>query len=238
MSLKKTVSIIALAVAGITVAPLVFAGSMEGGKDKMEGMENMKGMEGMGGMKDMSGMHHKVMPDTTRRIVDYSIPDVTLVREDGKSVSLPKELNDGRPVVLTFIFTTCKMVCPVVSHTLSQLQDKLGPDRDKIRIASISIDPEQDTPQVLAAYAKKYDAGPEWHHYTGTVEASITAQRAFDDYRGDKMNHNPVTFLRSAPGKPWVRLEGFATAKDLLKEVRPMIASNSAHPNISLASHQ
>jgi len=229
MWLKTTVRVMALALVGITVTPIAFAGS--------NGMEGSKDM--MGGMKDMSGMHHEAMPDMARRIVNYTIPDVTLVREDGKSVSLPQELNDGRPVVLTFIFTTCQMVCPVVSHTLSQLQDQLGSDRDKVRIASISIDPEQDTPQVLAAYAKKYDAGPEWHHYTGTLEASITAQRAFDDYRGDKMNHNPVTFLRAAPGQPWVRIEGFATASNLLKEVRDMLAAaEGARTKVSLENHQ
>lgn len=231
MSLKSIMTVLTLTVAGITVPSLTFAAT-----DMKETMkENMVGkMDG-----SMNGMHHhKVLPGTTRRVVDYTIPDVTLVREDGQRVSLPEELNDGRPVVLTFIFTTCKTICPVVSHTLSQLQDKLGPDRDKVRIASISIDPEQDTPQVLSTYAKKYDAGPEWHHYTGTVAASVKAQRAFDDYRGDKMNHNPVTFLRAAPGRSWVRIEGFTTVSDLLKEVRQMLASDGARTNVRLASHQ
>ena len=169
--------------------------------------------------------HMMMMPQTMRMMADYTIPPVTLVRDDGKAVTLPDELDDGRPVVLNFIYTSCTTICPVISHTLARLQGELGPDRDRVHLVSISIDPEQDTPARLAAYAKKFGAGPEWQHYTGTINASIAAQRAFDAYRGDKMNHTPVTFLRAAPGKPWLRIDGFATADDLLGEIRGMLAS-------------
>lgn len=168
--------------------------------------------------------HHHIMPKTTRMTAEYVIPQVMLVRDDGKAVSLPDELNDGRPVVLNFIYTSCTEVCPLVSHTLAQLQEKLGADRDRVHLVSISIDPEEDTPQRLAGYARKYGAGPEWQHYSGTLAASITAQRAFDAYRGNKMDHTPVTFLRAAPGKPWIRLDGFATADELFSELRQMLA--------------
>ena len=73
----------------------------------------------------------------------------------------------------------------------------------------ISTDPEQDTPVRLREYARKFRPGPEWQHYTGTIEASLAAQRALDVYRGDKMSHAPVTVLRAAPGRPWVHIDGF-----------------------------
>ncbi len=91
---------------------------------------------------------------------DYEVPAVTLVRDDGKSVSLPSELDDGRPVVLDFVFTTCTTICPVLSATFSKLQDELGSMRDRVHLVSISIDPEQDTPARLAEYARKFHAGP------------------------------------------------------------------------------
>ncbi len=155
-----------------------------------------------------------------RSVVEYTIPQITLVRDDGKSVLLPEELNDGRPVVMSFIFTTCTSICPVLTQTLARFQEGLGSDRDKVHIVSISIDPEEDTPARLAAYARRYGAGREWRHYTGTTQAIIATARAFNVYRGDKMGHTPVTLLRPAPGKPWVRFDGFATADDLLRELR------------------
>ena len=76
-----------------------------------------------------------------------------------------------------------------------------------------------------AAYAKRYKAGPQWRFYTGTPQASVAVQRAFNAYRGDKMNHTPVTFLRAGRGQQWVRIEGFATADELAAELRGLIAA-------------
>ena len=163
--------------------------------------------------------HHHVIPDTKRSLVDYAIPDVKLVRDDGKAVQLGEELNDGRPVVLSFIYTTCTTVCPVTSQALSELQRKLGPARDFVHLVSISIDPEHDTPSRLREYAARFGAGPEWQHYTGTLAASRTAQQAFGVYRGDKMSHSPATLIRALPGAQWVRLDGFATPDQLLAEL-------------------
>lgn len=157
--------------------------------------------------------------------VDYKVPDVRLVRDDGKPVTLAEELNDGRPVVLNFVYTTCGTICPVMSQTFGQLQSKLGGERDKVHMVSISIDPEFDTPARLTEYAKRFQAGPQWHFYTGTAEASVAVQRAFEAFRGDKMSHTPVTFIRPASGSRWVRLDGFATSDELVNQVRPLIAA-------------
>lgn len=160
-----------------------------------------------------------------RSLRQYAIPAVRLVRADGKVVSLPDEMNDGRPIVLNFIFTTCTTICPMMSSVFAQFEHRLGADADKVHLMSISIDPEHDTPARLLEYARKFQAGPDWQHYTGTLDASITAQRAFDVYRGAKMNHSLVTLMRAAPGKPWLRIEGWATPDDLLHDYRELIAA-------------
>ena len=130
-----------------------------------------------------------------------------------------------KPVILNFIFTSCGAICPVMSRIFSQVQAALGPERDKVRMVSISIDPEQDTPAVLKAYAGKYGAGPQWEMLTGSLNDSISVQRAFNVYRSDKMDHLPTTFLRAAPGQPWVRLDGFASAADILREYRQLTSN-------------
>jgi protein SCO1/2 len=153
----------------------------------------------------------------------YSIPVVQLIRDDGRTVSLPEEMNDGRPVVLNFVFTTCSSICPLMSQVLAQFQRKLGAGRDRVHLMSISIDPEEDTPARLREYARKFHAGPEWQHYTGTVAASLAAQRAFNVWSGDKMSHAPVTLVRAAPGKPWLRIEGFVTPDELLQKYHQLL---------------
>ena len=178
---------------------------------------------------DPHAHHHHLMADAklkraTRTTAEYKLPPVKLVRDDGVTVSLPEELDDGRPVVLDFIYTTCTTICPVMSQIFTQLQAKLGDERDRVHLVSISIDPEQDTPARLAEYARRFHAGPQWRHYTGTAEASVAVQRAFDAYRGDKMDHTPVTFLRAAHGRRWVRLDGFASSDELVRELRQLVA--------------
>ena len=163
-----------------------------------------------------------------RSLSNYVVPALKVVRDDGKPVVLTDEINDGRPVVLNFIYTTCSGICPLASHVFSELQHSLGTER--VHLVSISIDPEEDTPTRLREYARSFSAGPGWQHYTGTTAASVAAQRAFDVYRGDKMGHTPVTFVRTAPGAPWVRFDGFATAEMLLKELHgePQVSTAAA----------
>ena len=160
-----------------------------------------------------------------RSIRKYAVPAVRLVRDDGKVVSLPDEMNDGRPIVLNFIFTTCSSICPLMSSVFAQFERRLAADADKVHLMSISTDPEQDTPGRLREYARKFHAGLEWQHYTGTLAASITAQRAFDVYRGGKMSHTAVTLMRAAPGKPWLRIEGFVRPDDLVRDYRELLAA-------------
>ena len=82
----------------------------------------------------------------TTSSVQYDVPNLMLVRQDGQSVSLRKEMDDGRPVVLNFIFTTCGSICPLMSQVLGVFQRKLGAESAHVHLMSISIDPEQDTP--------------------------------------------------------------------------------------------
>ncbi|MBS0396735.1 MAG: SCO family protein, partial [Proteobacteria bacterium] len=173
---------------------------------------------------DPHAHHHAAAASAVRRaMADYAIPDVTLVREDGRPVPAREALGDG-PVLVGFIFTTCTAICPITSATFRQVQQKLAPG-ETLRIASISIDPEEDTPARLREYALKFHAGPGWHHYTGTVAASVAMQKAFDAYRGDKMEHTAAAFLRATPGGPWVRLDGFASADQLVAEFRALAAA-------------
>jgi protein SCO1/2 len=140
-------------------------------------------------------------------------------------VDFAAEVDDGRPVFMNFIYTTCTAICPPMSQTFAALQRKLGPDRAKVRMISVSIDPEQDTPKRLAEYAEKFGAGPQWAFYTGSVESSVAVQKAFGAWRGDKMSHTPLTLVRLGPGEEWVRYDGFVTAEQLAQEYRRSVAA-------------
>jgi len=162
--------------------------------------------------------HNMPAVETKRSEATYKTAAVSLVRHDGKKVAFPAELDDGRPVLMQFMYTSCTTVCPVTTQMFAQVQEKLGKEVSKIHMVSISIDPEYDTPKRLDAFAKKLGAGAQWQFYGGTLSASVTMQKAFDAFRGDKMNHIPVTYMRAAPGKPWVRLDGLRSPDEIIKE--------------------
>jgi len=163
-------------------------------------------------------------PRVSASMVSYRTPAISLTREDGKTVLLARELDDGRPVLLNFVFTSCPSICPLASQTFAEFQRRLGPEAAGVHLMSISIDPEQDTPARLLEYARKFHARAGWQLYTGSLEDSVTAQRAFDVYRGNKMSHTPVTLMRAAPGQPWLRIEGFVTPDDLVQDYRRLVA--------------
>jgi len=60
--------------------------------------------------------HHEAEAEVKVSSADYQVPRLQLVREDGRPAAFPAELDDGRVVMLNFIFTTCTAICPVTSR--------------------------------------------------------------------------------------------------------------------------
>ena len=167
--------------------------------------------------------HHKHMmeqPGYTSSIHTYVIPELYLNDTHNNKVSMQEILGGDEPVMLNFIFTTCTTICPILSATFSQVQRELGNDTKNVRMISITIDPEQDTPERLKEYAGRFKAESGWQFLTGSIDDIIAMQKAFDAYRGDKMNHIPLMFLRNTANGTWVRLEGFTSASEVVAEYR------------------
>jgi protein SCO1/2 len=148
------------------------------------------------------------------------VVDVPLVDQAGRATSLREAVDTDMPVMVNFIFTSCTTVCPIMSAGFAQLREGLGPERDQVRLLSISIDPETDTVARLRAYAERYGAGASWQLLTGATAATEAAQRAFGAYRGDRNNHAPATYLRRTRKAPWEALEGLSSARMLLRAYR------------------
>ena len=172
--------------------------------------------------EDHSG--HQMASSVVRSEHVYPLPDVKVINADGKRMTLKQAVDDGRPVVLNFIYTTCNAICPVTSQVFYEFREKLGADSAKVNMVSISIDPEQDTPRRLTEYAKRFGGAGVWSHYTSSSAESMEIQRAFAAWRGDKMNHQPTTYLRAAPGRPWVRLDGFVSPEGMVAEYRQTVS--------------
>lgn len=94
----------------------------------------------------------------------WPAPAFTLTERSGQPVS--SETLKGKVWIADFFYTTCPGPCPMLSSRLSALQEQLA-GKDDVRLVSISLDPEKDTPEVLQAYATKFKAGANWLFFTG-----------------------------------------------------------------------
>ena len=92
-------------------------------------------------------------------------PDFVLTDQFGDSVSLSQMR--GRAVALSFLFTSCPDVCPIVTTQLKRLYDELGEDADSVEFVSVSVDPERDDPLAAMRYLERWEVADEWRYLTG-----------------------------------------------------------------------
>lgn len=167
----------------------------------------------------VTGTCESERPQYQRTVHEYAIPDVTLLNQDGKKVQLKSFLRPtDKVIILDFIFGTCTTICPVLSASFANFQNKLGTEPGRVRLVSISIDPEHDTPKVLKAYLKRYKAKPGWDFLTGSRENIERVTNAFNAYTSDKMQHYPLTFVYSPVQDRWFRIDGLVATSELLGE--------------------
>jgi protein SCO1/2 len=97
--------------------------------------------------------------------VGETVPDFELTDQTGAQVRL--SAFRGHAVAINFIYTRCPLpdVCPRLSANFARLARRFGP---RVILLSLTIDPGNDTPEVLARYATLWKANPEnWHFLTG-----------------------------------------------------------------------
>ena len=153
-----------------------------------------------------------------RSVEEYKIPDVVLTNQDGRKIRLNTLLQGDTPVVVDFIYGTCTTICPVLSAGFINLQNKVSSANQTVRLVSITIDPENDTPKVLKEYLKRYRAKAGWDFLTGSREDITRVMKAFNAYIPDKMSHYPLNMIRSSKDGSWVRLFGIMSSREFLEE--------------------
>jgi len=115
--------------------------------------------------------HSLVGPRSPAPPVLGEVPPFSLTNRDGRTVT--RETLAGSPWIADFVFTRCAASCPLMTDRMAKLAKELdlgepGPNgRPRLRFVSFTVDPDHDTPAVLAAYAARYQAPPAWLFLTG-----------------------------------------------------------------------
>lgn len=96
------------------------------------------------------------------------VPEFTFLNQD--SLFISNEDFNNKVYVVEFFFTSCPSICPIMNINMKKIETQFG-SRADFGIASISIDPEHDTPAVLKEYAEGYEVfSQNWHFLTGKKE--------------------------------------------------------------------
>lgn len=110
--------------------------------------------------------------------------DFTLTDLGGQRVTLSGYR--GQVVLMAFIFTTCQGVCPLISRQMGALQSALkrrGLLGSKASLLSVTVDPETDTPDVLSAYARNFNADPSgWKFLRDSPENMQPVLASYDEW--------------------------------------------------------
>ncbi|MCC6890691.1 MAG: SCO family protein [Hyphomicrobiales bacterium] len=151
------------------------------------------------------------------------LPNVPVVTQHGKSMRFYDDVLKNKIAVISFIFTSCRDICPVVTARLSQLEDKLGDvvGRD-IFFVSISIDPETDTPDKLKEYAAAFQTGPGWLFLTGKkADIDVIRHRLGERSARPAQHRNEILLFNGTTGE-WEKTSVFADMTALALTVRAM----------------
>lgn len=165
-------------------------------------------------------------PEQVPEAVAVSVSNQPLNDQDGRSRRLKSELIGDRIAVVTFVYTSCTTVCPVVSSIMSDLQKKLGDRLDKeVRLLSLSVDPARDTPSRLKSYAAQYETKPGWFWLTGPTASVTEALTGFGAYTPNFENHPVIVLIGDGRTGKWSRHYGLSNADKLLAQIDSYLAA-------------
>lgn len=145
---------------------------------------------------------------------DY-FPNTRLVTQEGQPVRFFDDLIKDKVVAINFIFTGCSDSCPVETARLRQVQKLLGDRVGKdVFLYSISIDPYNDTPATLKAYAQKFAIGPGWTLLTGEPDDIEQLRRRLGLFiegldNGRSKDHNLSLIIGNQATGRWMKASPF-----------------------------
>ena len=153
-------------------------------------------------------------------------PDFTLTDQAGQKVSLADQR--GKLVLLTFLYTNCPDVCPLITQNLNQALQMLGTQRDDVRVLAVSVDPEGDTPKSVDEYAKAHHLLPEFHYLIGSRDELTKVWKAYDVAAvasdPELVDHTAYTMLVDQSGDGRVIYDSQVKAKDVVHDVRALLS--------------
>lgn len=126
-----------------------------------------------------------IQPDHPRQLVDFRLTDRT-----GRTMT--RSDLEGKILVVNFLLTSCSLTCPAVNSQMAQIQ-QLTTNQPDVRLVSLTVDPRDDTPDVLATYGQRFSADTNrWFFLTG--DTSVMYHLIASSFLSQDLN-DPYSFM-------------------------------------------
>jgi protein SCO1/2 len=156
-------------------------------------------------------------------------PPISLHDSAGKAVTLTGQR--GRYVLVTFLYVHCPDVCPLIAQNLNAALQQLGPDRSKVRVLAVSVDPKGDTPQAVRTYIRERGLLPQFRYLIGSraqLRRTWARWNVLSVARSAELvDHVAYTALVDPAGRERVLYDAAVKAKQVLHDLRLLMRSGA-----------
>jgi len=148
--------------------------------------------------------------------------DHELIDQTGEKKRFVSEVIGDKKAVIAGIYTGCTTICPITTLLFAELQEALGQRlEEEVRLISLSVDPVNDTPDILADAAAEIEAKPGWFWLTGPPIKQNEVLLGIGAYSTDVTEHPPVFLVGDGATGEFTQLYGFPSIDEFLEMLAP-----------------
>ena len=158
-------------------------------------------------LNTMAVQAQEATADEEQRARSY-FTNLELINQDGETVQFFDDVMKDKVVVINFIFTNCKGACPLMTHKLTLVRDKLeGYVGEPLQFVSLSLDPERDTPAAMKEFAETHNADHDgWTFLTGDADNLDTIIKKLGQYTDDMEAHSTMMLAGNVNNAHWIKI--------------------------------
>lgn len=151
-----------------------------------------------------------------------SVADFALRDQDGRLMRLAAQR--GRFVIVTFLYTRCPDVCPLIADQLNEALRRLGPARRQVRVLAVSVDPKGDSKAAVRRFVRAHRLLPQFRYLTGTWRQLVPVWRAYyvspQPFGGGVSLHSAYELLIDRSGRPRLSYDARVKAAAIVHDLR------------------
>lgn len=164
-------------------------------------------------------------PETTGPAAHPYFPDLVLSDQNGQMRRFYSDVFKGKIVVFNTFFASCTGSCPLLNRTMAAMQEHLGERLGKeVVLVSITVDPVNDTPERLHAYAQRFGARPGWLFLTGEPDRIQNILGKLGQAVATPEQHMGLFIMGNDPTGLWKKVLGLGPDEEVLEILDSVLA--------------